>query len=90
MYELPSRDDVERVVIDADVVVDNVNPTLVPSTKAKLRSRPSQPRWRSRPNRWTSQRRSPGWTPISTTSGSMSGTGTSRAHVDGLSLDTDG
>ncbi|MCB0953183.1 MAG: ATP-dependent Clp protease ATP-binding subunit ClpX [Microthrixaceae bacterium] len=33
MYELPSRDDVEKVVIDADVVLDNVNPTLVPRAK---------------------------------------------------------
>jgi ATP-dependent Clp protease ATP-binding subunit ClpX len=30
MYELPSRTDVARVVIDGDVVRDRVNPTLVP------------------------------------------------------------
>ncbi|MEU3653112.1 ATP-dependent Clp protease ATP-binding subunit ClpX [Streptomyces sp. NPDC014735] len=30
MYEVPSRKDVARVVITADVVRDNVNPTLVP------------------------------------------------------------
>jgi len=30
MYEVPSRKDVERVVITADVVLKNVNPTLVP------------------------------------------------------------
>ncbi|NED96267.1 ATP-dependent Clp protease ATP-binding subunit ClpX [Phytoactinopolyspora alkaliphila] len=30
MYEVPSRDDVGRVVIDRDVVVQNVLPTLVP------------------------------------------------------------
>jgi ATP-dependent Clp protease ATP-binding subunit ClpX len=30
MYELPSRTDVGRVVIDGDVVRDRVNPTLVP------------------------------------------------------------
>ncbi|GAA4562505.1 ATP-dependent Clp protease ATP-binding subunit ClpX [Planotetraspora kaengkrachanensis] len=30
MYEVPSRDDVARVVIDRDTVLDNVNPTLVP------------------------------------------------------------
>ncbi len=36
MYELPSRTDVAKVVIDADVVVSKVNPTLVPrSTKAR-------------------------------------------------------
>jgi ATP-dependent Clp protease ATP-binding subunit ClpX len=30
MYELPSRDDVARVVIDAGVVRERVNPTLIP------------------------------------------------------------
>ena len=30
MYEVPSRKDVERVVITAEVVLENVNPTLVP------------------------------------------------------------
>jgi ATP-dependent Clp protease ATP-binding subunit ClpX len=30
MYEVPSRKDVERVVITPEVVVENVNPTLVP------------------------------------------------------------
>jgi ATP-dependent Clp protease ATP-binding subunit ClpX len=30
MYEVPSRDDVARVVVDRDTVLDNVNPTLVP------------------------------------------------------------
>jgi ATP-dependent Clp protease ATP-binding subunit ClpX len=30
MYEMPSRDDVARVVVDRDTVLDNVNPTLVP------------------------------------------------------------
>jgi ATP-dependent Clp protease ATP-binding subunit ClpX len=32
MYELPSRSDVARVVIDGEVVRDRVNPTLVPIT----------------------------------------------------------
>jgi ATP-dependent Clp protease ATP-binding subunit ClpX len=31
MYDLPSRTDIERVVIDRDVVADKVNPTLVPA-----------------------------------------------------------
>jgi ATP-dependent Clp protease ATP-binding subunit ClpX len=31
MYDLPSRSDVERVVIDRDVVAEKVNPTLVPA-----------------------------------------------------------
>jgi ATP-dependent Clp protease ATP-binding subunit ClpX len=30
MYEVPSRDDVARVVVDRDTVLDNVNPVLVP------------------------------------------------------------
>jgi hypothetical protein len=30
MYEVPSRDDVAKVVINRDTVLDNVNPTLVP------------------------------------------------------------
>jgi ATP-dependent protease Clp ATPase subunit len=30
IYEVPSRKDVEKVVITADVVLKNVNPTLVP------------------------------------------------------------
>ncbi len=34
MFDVPSRDDVERVVISRAVVLDNVNPTLVPRTGA--------------------------------------------------------
>ncbi|SDS68149.1 ATP-dependent Clp protease ATP-binding subunit ClpX [Paraoerskovia marina] len=30
MFDMPSRDDVERVVITRDVVLENVNPTIVP------------------------------------------------------------
>ena len=30
MYDVPSRDDVAKVVVTREVVVDNVNPTLVP------------------------------------------------------------
>ena len=33
MYDLPSRDDVERVMIDRDVVEKKVNPTLVPNKR---------------------------------------------------------
>jgi ATP-dependent Clp protease ATP-binding subunit ClpX len=40
MYELPSRDDVEKVVIDADVVLEKVNPTLVPRTATPRTNRP--------------------------------------------------
>ena len=35
MYDLPSRDDVERVMIDRDVVEKKVNPTLVPTERAQ-------------------------------------------------------
>ncbi len=40
MYDLPSREDVGRCVIDADTVRERANPTLVPH--AKLRSLPSE------------------------------------------------
>jgi len=43
MYDLPSRTDVEKVVIDSKVVFDKVNPTLVPRT--------AQPEQASRPRR---------------------------------------
>jgi ATP-dependent Clp protease ATP-binding subunit ClpX len=39
MYEVPSREDVARVVIDRDVVLMNVNPTLVPRTSRGKRER---------------------------------------------------
>jgi len=32
MFDMPSRDDVERVVISREAVLDNVNPTIVPRT----------------------------------------------------------
>jgi ATP-dependent Clp protease ATP-binding subunit ClpX len=35
MYEVPSRKDVERVVITAEAVLQNVNPTLVPRDMAR-------------------------------------------------------
>jgi ATP-dependent Clp protease ATP-binding subunit ClpX len=40
MYELPSRDDIEKVVIDASVVLEKVNPTLVPRTATPRTNRP--------------------------------------------------
>jgi len=40
MYDLPSRTDVERCVIDADVVRDKVNPTLVPRQAQSRSQRP--------------------------------------------------
>jgi len=38
MYEVPSRKDVEKVVISAEVVLENVNPTLVPRDVATRRT----------------------------------------------------
>jgi ATP-dependent Clp protease ATP-binding subunit ClpX len=38
MYELPSRKDVTKCVIDADVVLRGVNPTLVPRSEAAAKS----------------------------------------------------
>ena len=35
MFEVPSRDDVEKVVITGEVVHQNVNPTLVPREKKR-------------------------------------------------------
>jgi ATP-dependent Clp protease ATP-binding subunit ClpX len=40
MYDLPSRTDVERCVIDADVVGARVNPTLVPRSNGTRTTRP--------------------------------------------------
>jgi ATP-dependent Clp protease ATP-binding subunit ClpX len=40
MYELPSRDDIEKVVVDADVVLEKVNPTLVPRAATPRTTRP--------------------------------------------------
>jgi ATP-dependent Clp protease ATP-binding subunit ClpX len=42
MYDLPSRKDVRTCVIDGEVVMEGVNPTLVP--KGEAASRPSRPR----------------------------------------------
>ena len=39
MYDLPSRDDVGKCVVDGDVVLDKVNPTLVPRSEV-TRQRP--------------------------------------------------
>jgi len=40
MYDLPSRTDVEKCVIDRSVVLDKVNPTLVPRQPATRTQRP--------------------------------------------------
>ena len=40
MYELPSRSDVGRCVVDRAVVLDRVNPTLVPRSEAPRQQRP--------------------------------------------------
>jgi ATP-dependent Clp protease ATP-binding subunit ClpX len=39
MYDVPSRDDVARVVITGEVVLDNVLPTLVPRDAPPRRER---------------------------------------------------
>ena len=40
MYELPSREDVEKVIIDADVVLNGSEPTLVPRPATPRATRP--------------------------------------------------
>jgi len=40
MYELPSRTDVSKVVVDGDSVLEKVNPTLVPRSAKPRSSRP--------------------------------------------------
>ena len=37
MYDVPSRDDIERVVVDRDAVDRNTNPTLIPRTQPRRR-----------------------------------------------------
>ena len=39
MYDVPSRDDVAQVIINADVVKESVLPTLVPLDKFAKRER---------------------------------------------------
>jgi ATP-dependent Clp protease ATP-binding subunit ClpX len=40
MYDLPSRTDVEKVVIDRSTVLEKVNPTLVPRSETPRQQRP--------------------------------------------------
>jgi ATP-dependent Clp protease ATP-binding subunit ClpX len=47
MYEVPSRKDVGRVVINREVVLENVNPTLVPRDVAAERERKRERREKS-------------------------------------------
>ena len=42
MFEVPSRDDVARVVITRDVVLENVNPTLVPRESPRDKRTPRE------------------------------------------------
>ena len=44
MYELPSRDDIAKVVIDEKVVLEKVNPTLVPRSARKQAESSNRPR----------------------------------------------
>ena len=39
MFDVPSREDVARVVVTREVVLENVIPTLVPREKAEPRKR---------------------------------------------------
>src|SRR5206468_7632409 len=39
MYDIPSRDDVAKVVVNADTVNDNVLPTIVPRKAARAQER---------------------------------------------------
>ncbi len=48
MYELPSREDVTKCLVDRDVVLNGVNPTLVPRTApSKKRGRSDEPHERT-------------------------------------------
>ncbi|MGZ5298581.1 MAG: ATP-dependent Clp protease ATP-binding subunit ClpX, partial [Actinomycetota bacterium] len=48
MYELPSREDVTKCLVDRDVVLNGVNPTLVPrNAPSKKRGRGDEPRERT-------------------------------------------
>jgi ATP-dependent Clp protease ATP-binding subunit ClpX len=40
MYDLPSRSDIGKCLIDREVVLEKVNPTLVPRTEAPRQTRP--------------------------------------------------
>ncbi|MBI9115040.1 ATP-dependent Clp protease ATP-binding subunit ClpX [Sanguibacter suaedae] len=42
MFEVPSRDDVEKVVITGEVVLENVYPTLVPRSKTRTKGTPRE------------------------------------------------
>ena len=39
MYDVPSRDDVARVVVTREVVLEHVNPTLIPRSQDAKRER---------------------------------------------------
>jgi ATP-dependent Clp protease ATP-binding subunit ClpX len=39
MYDIPSRDDVAKVVVTGQTVRSNVNPTIVPRTPARRERR---------------------------------------------------
>jgi ATP-dependent Clp protease ATP-binding subunit ClpX len=39
MYDVPSRDDVGKVIINRDTVLKNVNPTMLPKSKPDLKEK---------------------------------------------------
>ncbi len=47
MYELPSRQDVTKCLVDKEVVLNGVNPTLVPRAQQKKRARSEEPKERT-------------------------------------------
>ena len=49
MYEVPSNPDVARVLITREVVLENVNPTIVPRSVAAAPAQPGTTARRSRP-----------------------------------------
>ena len=42
MFDVPSRDDVARVVITAQAVLENVNPTIVPRESVEEKKTPRE------------------------------------------------
>jgi ATP-dependent Clp protease ATP-binding subunit ClpX len=40
MYDLPSREDIGKVIVDAAVVLEQVNPTLVPRVAETKTAKP--------------------------------------------------
>jgi len=64
MYELPSRNDVGKCVIDRQVVLEKVNPTLVPRVEPPPNAAAAAPDSRGfAPREWLARRASWGRSP---------------------------